>query len=85
MLDARAEFPEASLADLYSPLSMPKSLVGAHDALDIAVDATFAPRSNLSQDEARLSVLFDRYIAMTEQLAEKPKRRRRRKLVVPTD
>ena len=79
VLDARAEFPEATLADLYSPLSMPKNLIGAHDALDKAVDAAFAPRSNLKQDQARLSVLFDRYIAMTEPLAEKPARRRRRK------
>ena len=79
VLDARAEFPEASLADLYSPLSMPKNLVGAHDALDKAVDAVFAPRSNLVQDNARLSVLFERYIAMTEQLSEEPAKRRRRK------
>ncbi len=69
VLDARAEFPEATLADLYSPLSMPKNLIGAHDALDKAADAAFAPRSNLKQDQARLSVLFDRYIAMTEPLA----------------
>ncbi|MDE0604161.1 MAG: hypothetical protein OXI18_07130 [bacterium] len=79
ILNARAEFPEASLADLYSPLSMPKNLINAHDALDKAVDAAFAPRSNLAQDDARLSVLFNRYITMTEQLAEKPVRRRRRK------
>lgn len=79
ILDARAEFPEASLADLYSPLSMPKNLINAHDALDKAVDSAFALRSNLAQDDARLSVLFNRYITMTEQLVEKPKRRRRRK------
>ena len=79
VLDARAEFPEATLADLYSPLSMPKNLVAAHDALDKAVDAAFALRSNLEQDQARLSVLFDRYITMTGPLAGKPTRRRRRK------
>ena len=79
VLDARAEFPEATLADLYSPLSMPKNLVTAHDALDKAVDAAFAPRSKLELDQERLSVLFDRYIATTEQLAERSPRRRRRR------
>ena len=57
VLEARAEFPDASLADLYSPLSMPKNLVDAHDVLDKAVDAAYAPRSNLAQDDARLSTL----------------------------
>jgi hypothetical protein len=40
VLDARAEFSGASLADLYDPLTMPPALVKAHHKLDAAVDAT---------------------------------------------
>ncbi len=37
VLDARAKFPENSLADLYDPLAMPPSLLKAHQTLDKAV------------------------------------------------
>ncbi|MDR1829671.1 MAG: hypothetical protein LBQ76_02770, partial [Candidatus Fibromonas sp.] len=37
VLDARAKFPESSLADLYDPLSMPPELLKAHRELDKAV------------------------------------------------
>ncbi|MDR0735298.1 MAG: hypothetical protein LBF51_00455 [Zoogloeaceae bacterium] len=37
ILDARARFPESSLADLYDPLSMPPELLKAHQANDRAV------------------------------------------------
>ncbi len=81
VLDARAESPRATLADLYSPLSMPKALVAAHNALDKAVDMAFAPRTKLGTDRERLSVLFDRYAALTDQLTgKKPKRRKHRSL-----
>ncbi|HZF98390.1 MAG TPA: DNA methyltransferase, partial [Pseudoxanthomonas sp.] len=39
VLDARAQFPGSTLADLYDPLTMPPALVKAHQALDRAVDA----------------------------------------------
>ncbi|MDE2382926.1 MAG: class I SAM-dependent DNA methyltransferase, partial [Xanthomonadaceae bacterium] len=39
VLDARAQFPGSTLADLYDPLTMPPALVKAHAALDKAVDA----------------------------------------------
>src|SRR5438270_10350284 len=39
VLDARAAFPESSLADLYDPLTMPAKLTKAHGELDRAVDA----------------------------------------------
>jgi len=38
VLDARAAFPGATLADLYDPLAMPPALAAAHAALDRAVD-----------------------------------------------
>ncbi len=37
ILDARALFPDASLADLYDPLTMPPELRKAHQANDRAV------------------------------------------------
>jgi len=37
VLDARAKFPESSLADLYDPLTMPPDLLKAHKELDKAV------------------------------------------------
>lgn len=41
VLDARAQFPESSLADLYDPNTMPPVLVKAHQALDKAVDQCY--------------------------------------------
>jgi hypothetical protein len=41
VLDARADFPDSSLADLYDPLSMPPALVKAHQKLDAAVDKAY--------------------------------------------
>ncbi len=43
VLDARTEFPDATLADLYDPLSMPPKLVKAHEELDRAVDLCYRP------------------------------------------
>jgi len=37
ILDARAHYPESSLADLYDPLTMPPDLRAAHEANDRAV------------------------------------------------
>ena len=37
ILDARANYPTSSLADLYDPLTMPPDLLKAHRALDFAV------------------------------------------------
>ncbi len=37
ILDARAIYPDASLADLYDPLTMPPELLKAHQANDKAV------------------------------------------------
>jgi hypothetical protein len=39
VLDARVQFPESTLADLYDPLTMPPVLLKAHQQLDKAVDA----------------------------------------------
>jgi len=67
VLDARAQFPQSSLADLYDPLTMPPALVKAHQALDAAVDAAYGRRS-LRNDAERVAFLFERYQAITSLL-----------------
>ena len=77
VLDARAQFPQSSLADLYDPLTMPPTLVAAHQALDAAVDAAYG-RRNFRNDAERVAFLFEHYQAITSllPLAEKPARKR---------
>jgi hypothetical protein len=41
VLDARALYPECSLADLYDPLTMPPELRKAHEANDRAVEKAY--------------------------------------------
>ena len=95
VLDARALFPDATLADLYDPLTMPPALVKAHQALDRAVDAAYVAAEKaedrkppkLTSDAERVAFLFERYQALTSLLpAEKPRRakRNRRALILPT-
>jgi len=43
VLDARAQYPTSTLADLYDPLTMPAPLLQAHQDLDRAVDAVTGP------------------------------------------
>ena len=78
VLTARDAEPEATLADLYDPVAMPAALVEAHDALDTIVDSLFAPRKKFTSGADRLSVLFDRYDALSSPLlaAAKPKKRK---------
>lgn len=64
VLDARAEFPEASLADLYDPLTMPPSLARAHRNLDRYVDRLYSPEG-FDSDAARVSHLFGLYQDIT--------------------
>lgn len=78
VLDLRAQFPKASLADLYDPLSMPPALREAHAALDRAVDAAYG-KKDFKSDAERVAFLFDLYQKYTSLLpaAEKPKRKGR--------
>lgn len=64
VLDARAQFPQASLADLYDPLSMPAALLRAHQRLDRAVDAAYGARG-LSSEAQRVAFLFERYARLS--------------------
>ena len=75
VLDARLEFPESSLADLYDPLTMPSVLVKAHNELDKAVDLAYRPQP-FTSDAKRMEFLFELYEKYTADLftKEKPKK-----------
>jgi hypothetical protein len=87
VLDARAAFPNSTLADLYDPLSMPPLLVKAHQHLDRSVDAAYvaveksAGRKSpkLGTAAERVAFLFERYQALASLLsAAEPQRGARR-------
>ena len=79
VLDARLQFPDASLADLYDPLTMPPVLLKAHQALDKAVDAAYG-RTNFKTEAERVAFLFELYQKYTSLLpVEKPKKARKPK------
>ena len=56
VLDARAKFPNASLADLYDPIAMPPALLKAHQKLDKAVEAAYG--RSFGEDSQRVAFLF---------------------------
>ena len=51
ILDARAKFPDSSLADLYDESVMPPNLRAAHTANDQAVLAAYSLPKNTSEEE----------------------------------
>ena len=63
VLDARAQHPGNSLADLYDDLAMPLALRKAHQKLDAAVDAAYPRpgRKGFDSDAERVAYLFERY------------------------
>lgn len=75
VLDARLQFPNSSLADLYDPLTMPPTLVKAHNDLDKAVDLAYRPQAFTSEAN-RMVFLFELYEKYTADLftKEKPKK-----------
>ena len=52
VLDARAEHPDATLAQLYDPDNMPANLLAAHQHLDAAVEAAYGVQ--FDGDEERI-------------------------------
>lgn len=81
VLDARAKFPGASLADLYDPLTMPPELAKAHQKLDAAVDKAYersGGKKSYKSDAERVAFLFElyqRYTSLLPGAALKGKRR----------
>ena len=80
VLAARANYPEATLADLYDPDLMPADLCRAHQALDRAVDRLYR-RSAFTSDRERVEHLFGLYekmrVPLTAEAAGKRKKRRK--------
>jgi hypothetical protein len=60
VLDARSQFPDSSLADLYDPNTMPPVLVKAHQQLDKAVDLCYRSQPFTSEAK-RIEYLFELY------------------------
>ena len=65
VLEARANHPGQSLADLYDPLVMPADLRRAHRDLDRVVDVAFGAPAPCASNDERLRVLFAGYARMT--------------------
>jgi hypothetical protein len=78
VLDARAAHPNATLADLYDPLTMPPNLRAAHNDLDKAVDRCYRKQPFTSERE-RVEHLFELYQRLAAPLkaeAEPAKKKR---------
>ena len=57
ILLARKKYPEASFADLYDPLTMPKELRRAHEANDRAVLEAYDFPPNITEHELQVALL----------------------------
>jgi hypothetical protein len=82
ILDARASYPDSTLADLYDPNTMPSDLRRAHKALDGAVDKLYRP-AGFTSDRERVEHLFTLYEKLTAPALAAmaaPKGRGRRKM-----
>jgi hypothetical protein len=77
ILNVRQDFPKSSLADLYSMLTMPSSLVKAHNELDKVVDAAYRSQPFINEAK-RLEFLFELYEKYTADLFTKIKTDRKK-------
>ena len=67
ILDARAKYPDCSLADLYDEVTMPPELRKAHQANDVAVMKAYGLSTKGDVTEAGcVAFLFDKYREITE-------------------
>ena len=78
VLDARKEFPDSTLADLYDPLSMPAALVKAHAKLDRAADLCYRPQL-FDSDRLRIEHLFGLYEKLNAPLIVTTKKARQKR------
>ena len=72
VLDARLEFPNSTMADLYETDGMPPVLIKAHNELDKAVDLAYRPQAFTSEAN-RMEFLFELYEKYTADLFTKEK------------
>ena len=67
ILDARAKYPDCSLADLYDEVTMPPELRKAHQANDVAVMKAYGLSTKGDVTEAGcVAFLFEKYREITE-------------------
>ncbi|MBR1890018.1 MAG: methylase [Alloprevotella sp.] len=69
ILDARALYPDSTLADLYDPRTMPPELRRAHQQNDRAVLAAYGFPSSISESDI-VTALFRRYQALISPTTE---------------
>lgn len=64
ILDARALYPDSSLADLYDPVTMPPELLKAHRDNDRAVMAAYGFATSMTEADcvAALFALYDQLV-----------------------
>lgn len=84
VLDARAAYPRANLADLYDPDRMPADLRMAHRFLDLAVDRLYR-KARFDSDRERVEHLFTLYEKMAAPLLPAGKRGRRSRKMARAD
>ena len=80
VLDARTQFPDSTLADLYDPLTMPSVLQKAHQSLDKVVDRAYR-KTPFNNEAERVAFLFDLYQQYTTPLLLKKKHTRRKRAI----
>ncbi|MEO8050961.1 MAG: DNA methyltransferase [Acidobacteriota bacterium] len=81
VLDARRQFPDSTLADLYDPDVMPQALRQAHHRLDKAVDRLYRAQAFVGERDRveHLFGLYERLVAPLIALAAQRVRRNRRR------
>ena len=77
IFDARAKFPDSTLADLYDPIAMPPALQKAHNSLDKSVDRLYR-KTPFATEANRVAFLFALYQQYTAPALPKKKRGRRK-------
>lgn len=75
VLEARAMYPDSSLADLYDPLTTPPELTRAHQKLDRAVDLCYRPQT-FTTELNRMEFLFNLYTELSAPLLGRPEKKR---------
>lgn len=78
VIEARQQFPDSSLAELYKPTTTPPILIKAHIELDKAVDLAYRPQPFTSEAN-RMVFLFELYEKYTADLFTKEKVKKSKK------
>jgi len=81
VLDARALFPDSSLADLYDPLTMPPELLKAHQTLDRAVMKLYGCKKDTTEPEivAKLMEMYQKLTTPPTLIPEPEQKKTRKK------